>query len=106
MGITEMKLKGLIPLITPHRFGDLRGFFAETYSRHKYADMGIDIEFVQDNHSLSRDVGTLRGSLHDPSIAITVAKLVLPVPGGPAKIKFPTRFSRINLGSRHPLPNK
>ena len=54
-------LKEQIPVITPYRFGDERGFFAETYSRRKYAETGIGVEFVQDNHSLSRDVGTLRG---------------------------------------------
>ena len=47
--------------ITPPRFGDHRGFFGETYSRRRFAEMGIDVEFVQDNHSLSRAVGTLRG---------------------------------------------
>ena len=54
-------LKKQIPLIIPQRFGDQRGFFAETYSRHKYAEMGVNVEFVQDNYSLSHDVGTLRG---------------------------------------------
>lgn len=34
------------------RHGDHRGFFGETYSRRRYAKMGIDVEFVQDNHSL------------------------------------------------------
>lgn len=48
-------------LLQPPRFGDHRGFFGETYSRLKYAEMGIDSEFVQDNHSLSHAVGTLRG---------------------------------------------
>ena len=57
----EANLKELILLTTPSWFGDQRGFFSETYSRKKYLEMGIDIEFVQDNHSLSRDVGTLRG---------------------------------------------
>ena len=59
--MTEANLKELILLITPHRFSDQRGFFAETYSRKKYTEMGIDVEFVQDNHSLSYDVETLRG---------------------------------------------
>ena len=54
-------MKELILLTTPHRVGDQRGFFSETYSRKKYLEMGIDIEFVQDNLSMSRDVGTLRG---------------------------------------------
>ena len=48
-------------LIKRNRHSDSRGFFEETYSRRMYSELGIDIEFVQDNHSLSRDVGTLRG---------------------------------------------
>ena len=59
--MTEKNLKDTALLITPSRFGDHRGFFAETYSRQKYMKLGIDVEFVQDNHSLSRDVETLRG---------------------------------------------
>ena len=51
--MTETTLKELILLITPRRFGDQRGFFAETYNHQKYAEMEINVEFVQDNHSLS-----------------------------------------------------
>ena len=47
--------------ITPRRYADHRGYFSETYSRKHYAKMGVDVDFVQDNHSLSRAVGTLRG---------------------------------------------
>ena len=61
--------------IKPQRHGDHRGFFAETYSRHKYSELGVDIEFVQDNHSLSREVGTLRG-LHFQAPPHAQAKLV------------------------------
>ncbi len=61
--------------IQPERHGDHRGFFAETYSRRKYSEFGIDVEFVQDNHSLSRDVGTLRG-LHFQAPPHAQAKLV------------------------------
>ena len=64
-----------ILLTIPHRFADERGFFAETYSRHKYKDMGVDVEFVQDNHSLSREVGTLRG-LHFQAPPHAQGKLV------------------------------
>ena len=64
-----------IQLITPHRFSDQRGFFAETYSRQKYLEMGLDFEFVQDNHSLSRTAGTLRG-LHFQKPPSAQAKLV------------------------------
>ncbi len=48
-------------LITPERFGDSRGFFSETYSLPALAKAGIDLVFVQDNHSLSAEAGTLRG---------------------------------------------
>ena len=61
--------------IKPERHGDHRGFFAETYSRRKYTELGIDFEFVQDNHSLSKDVGTLRG-LHFQAPPHAQAKLV------------------------------
>jgi dTDP-4-dehydrorhamnose 3,5-epimerase len=62
-------------LISPKRHGDRRGFFAETYSRRKYSELGIDVEFVQDNHSLSREVGTLRG-LHFQAPPHAQVKLV------------------------------
>ena len=76
----DANLKELILLITPRRFGDQRGFFSETYSRKKYLEMGIDIEFVQDNHSLSRDIGTLRG-LHFQAPPHAQGKLVRCVRG-------------------------
>lgn len=50
-----------VKLMQPKRFGDHRGYFAETYSRPKFADIGIDLVFVQDNESLSAEVGTVRG---------------------------------------------
>jgi dTDP-4-dehydrorhamnose 3,5-epimerase len=50
-----------IKIIRTERFGDQRGFFSETYNKHALAEAGIDLEFVQDNHSLSRGRGTVRG---------------------------------------------
>lgn len=61
--------------IEPKRHGDHRGFFAETYSCARYSDLGIRHEFVQDNHSLSALVGTLRG-LHFQGPPHAQAKLV------------------------------
>ena len=61
--------------IIPTRHSDHRGFFGETYSIRRYADLGIDVEFVQDNHSLSRAVGTLRG-LHFQAPPYAQGKLV------------------------------
>lgn len=42
-------------------FEDNRGWFTESYSAKKFKDNGLDIEFVQDNHSLSKEKGVLRG---------------------------------------------
>jgi dTDP-4-dehydrorhamnose 3,5-epimerase len=53
-------IEGLIA-VTPDRFGDARGFFSETWSAPRFAAAGIDGTFVQDNQSLSRDRGVLRG---------------------------------------------
>ncbi len=54
-------LAGLV-ILTPRRFGDARGFFAETWNRARFAGAtGVDPDFVQDNHSLSATAGTLRG---------------------------------------------
>lgn len=50
-----------VKLIRPRRFGDDRGWFVETYNAGRYPELGVPVTFVQDNHSMSRDVGTLRG---------------------------------------------
>ncbi len=60
MEVEETALPGVL-VLTPERFGDARGFFAETWNRRRLAEAGIDAEFVQDNHSLSARAGTLRG---------------------------------------------
>jgi len=64
-----------VKIVTPRRFGDDRGFFCETWSRKAFADAGIDLDFVQDNHSLSAEAGTLRG-LHFQSPPFAQDKLV------------------------------
>ena len=62
-------------LVTPDRFGDNRGFFSETYNKAALKDAGLDIEFVQDNQSLSRPKSTVRG-LHFQVPPFAQAKLV------------------------------
>ncbi|WP_246162105.1 dTDP-4-dehydrorhamnose 3,5-epimerase [Roseovarius faecimaris] len=62
-------------LVTPARHGDHRGFFSESWNRARMAEAGIDIEFVQDNHSFSLQQGTLRG-LHFQSPPHAQDKLV------------------------------
>lgn len=60
MQIEQTPLPG-VKLLTPARFGDARGFFSESYSRKVLAEHGITLEFVQDNHSMSAQTGTVRG---------------------------------------------
>jgi dTDP-4-dehydrorhamnose 3,5-epimerase len=59
MKISKCKLEGII-IIEPASFNDSRGFFFESYSKKKYSEIDIDMEFVQDNHSASTK-GTIRG---------------------------------------------
>ncbi len=61
MDVTRFAALPEVLLVTPKRFGDNRGFFSETYNRRLFADHGLDLDFVQDNHSLSAAKGTLRG---------------------------------------------
>jgi dTDP-4-dehydrorhamnose 3,5-epimerase len=79
MQVSETSLPG-VKILTPKRFGDHRGFFAETYSRRTLAAAGIDTEFVQDNVSVSTAAGTVRG-LHFQVPPFAQAKLVYPAQG-------------------------
>ena len=74
MQIERTPLDGVL-VITPRRFGDERGFFSESWSRQAMAEAGLDIDFVQDNHSLSHRAGTVRG-LHYQAPPMAQAKLV------------------------------
>ncbi|NDB70890.1 MAG: dTDP-4-keto-6-deoxy-D-glucose epimerase [Methylocystaceae bacterium] len=70
----NLEIEGL-KLVTPKKFGDERGFFCETYNASTWMKAGLNYNFVQDNHSLSRDVGTVRG-LHFQSPPFAQDKLV------------------------------
>lgn len=50
-----------VKLLKPDVYGDHRGFFTESYTDYKFAESGVDIVFIQDNHSLSAEPGVLRG---------------------------------------------
>lgn len=60
MNIEETSLAGVL-VLAPRRFGDDRGWFTETWNAGRMAEAGLDLGFVQDNHSFSAAVGTLRG---------------------------------------------
>ena len=69
-----------VKIIRPKKHGDDRGFFSETYTQRAFAEIGIDIPFVQDNHAFSAARGTLRG-LHFQSPPFAQDKLVRVVRG-------------------------
>ncbi len=64
-----------VVILTPPRFGDDRGWFLETWNGPRLASLGVAIDFVQDNHSMSVHVGTVRG-LHYQSPPHAQDKLV------------------------------
>lgn len=74
MNIEQTALPGVV-ILTPARFGDDRGFFSESWNRQRLVDQGISIDFVQDNHSMSHQIGTVRG-LHFQAPPHAQAKLV------------------------------
>lgn len=67
-------------IIEPDVFGDHRGWFAETWSKKKLEELGIDADFVQDNQSFTAKKGTLRG-LHFQMDPMAQSKLVRVVSG-------------------------
>jgi dTDP-4-dehydrorhamnose 3,5-epimerase len=73
MNIEETSIKDLL-ILSPTVFEDERGYFFEAYNKSKLTDLGIDIDFVQDNQSFSQR-GTLRG-LHYQNPPFAQTKLV------------------------------
>lgn len=59
MNVVETAIPDL-KIIEPRVFGDDRGFFLESWNRKTFAELGLDLDFVQDNHSRSA-AGVLRG---------------------------------------------
>lgn len=60
MIVTETALPGVL-VLEPRRFGDSRGWFMESWNAERMREAGLDIAFVQDNHSYSAKAGTVRG---------------------------------------------
>ncbi|SEP09198.1 dTDP-4-dehydrorhamnose 3,5-epimerase [Salinihabitans flavidus] len=64
-----------VKILIPVRHGDARGFFCESWNARRMAEHGLDLTFVQDNHSFSRAEGTVRG-LHYQTPPHAQGKLV------------------------------
>ena len=94
MNIIPAGLPGVL-IIEPRVFGDSRGFFLESWNERAFAEAGLPMHFVQDNHSLSGR-GTLRGlhyQLHQ-----TQGKLVRVVAGEVFDVAVDVRRSSPDFG--------
>lgn len=87
-----------VKLVTPVRFGDDRGFFSETYNVQRFKDAGIEADFIQDNHSLSAQRGTVRG-LHFQAPPFAQAKLVRALRGSVLDVAVDVRKSSPTYGN-------
>ncbi|QKD04801.1 dTDP-4-dehydrorhamnose 3,5-epimerase [Mesorhizobium loti] len=79
MEIRSLGLEGVLEVV-PKRHGDARGFFMETYNAERFVQAGIELHFVQDNHSYSAAPGVLRG-LHYQLAPRTQDKLLRVIRG-------------------------
>lgn len=64
-----------VKIVTPRRFSDARGYFSETYNAKHFREAGIEADFIQDNHSYSAEIHTVRG-LHYQAPPFAQAKLL------------------------------
>lgn len=96
MEIRPLGLDGVYEIL-PRKFKDSRGFFSETYNRRTLRRHGIEIDFVQDNHSLSISKGVVRG-LHYQMPPRAQAKLVRVVKGAIWDVVVDIRRSSATFG--------
>lgn len=88
-----------VKIIRPKKFGDHRGFFSETYTKKTFEAAGLHYDFAQDNHSLSAEVGTVRG-LHFQLPPFAQDKLVRVVRGAILDVAVDIRKNSPTFG-RH-----
>jgi dTDP-4-dehydrorhamnose 3,5-epimerase len=98
MHVATTTLPGLM-VLNPRRIEDQRGFFCETYHKRRLAEAGIQTDFVQDNLSLSKAKGTLRG-LHFQRQPFAQAKLIGVLKGAARDVVVDLRRSSSTFG-RH-----
>jgi dTDP-4-dehydrorhamnose 3,5-epimerase len=96
MIVRPLKLDGLLEIL-PQKKGDERGFFSETYNTRSLSDVGIDLRFVQDNHSFSAAKGVVRG-LHYQVPPRAQDKLVRVIRGAILDVSVDIRKSSPNFG--------
>ncbi|MBZ9860558.1 dTDP-4-dehydrorhamnose 3,5-epimerase [Mesorhizobium sp. CA12] len=94
--VRRLGLDGVLEIV-PKRHGDARGFFSETWNAERFAEAGIDLVFVQDNHSYSAAAGVLRG-LHYQLPPRAQAKLLRVIRGSVLDVAVDIRRSSPTFG--------
>ncbi|TPO12352.1 dTDP-4-dehydrorhamnose 3,5-epimerase [Mesorhizobium sp. B1-1-5] len=94
--VRRLGLDGVLEIV-PKRHGDARGFFSETWNAERFAEAGIDLDFVQDNHSYSAAAGVLRG-LHYQLPPRAQAKLLRVIRGSVLDVAVDIRRSSPTFG--------
>jgi dTDP-4-dehydrorhamnose 3,5-epimerase len=94
--LVETSIPGVL-MVKPKRFEDVRGFFVETYNKAQLAELGILLEFVQDNLSYSKTRGTLRG-LHFQTQPFAQDKLVSVIRGAVLDVAVDLRSDSPTFG--------
>ncbi|MBW1657704.1 dTDP-4-dehydrorhamnose 3,5-epimerase [Flavobacterium quisquiliarum] len=95
MKIVETFIKDLV-IIEPIVFGDERGYFFESYNKSKFEELGIKIDFIQDNQSFSKK-GTLRG-LHYQNPPFAQTKLIRVIEGEIIDVVVDLRKDSVTYG--------
>lgn len=95
MEVIKTKIEGLL-IINPRVFGDVRGYFFESYNDSVFKEHGIDVEFIQDNQSLSNS-GVLRG-LHFQAPPYDQGKLVRVITGAVLDVAVDIRKNSTTYG--------
>jgi dTDP-4-dehydrorhamnose 3,5-epimerase len=96
MQVIRTKLNG-VAIIEPSIHGDHRGFFMESYSSELFQQCGIDVNFVQDNHSLSVEANVIRG-LHYQLHPKAQTKLVRVISGAIYDVVLDIRKNSSSFG--------
>ncbi len=100
MNIEQTDIKDLV-LLTPAVFNDERGYFFEAFNKKKLADLGIHIDFIQDNQSFSKK-GTLRG-LHYQNPPFAQTKLVRVLEGEIMDVAVDLRKDSPTFGKQYSI---
>ena len=96
LAVERLALPEVLRLV-PQRFADSRGYFVETYQQHRFAQAGVTPVFRQDNQSLSRRRGTVRG-LHFQLAPEPQAKLVRVLAGAVFDVAVDLRAGSASFG--------